>query len=236
MFASVRDLFVNYGQLEVLKGVCLDIEEGEIAVLLGANGSGKSTLLRTMSGLVHPISGSIWFQGQRIDKMASYKIVRLGIAHVPEGRKVYTDMTVEENLEMGAYSRKSRREVKRDIEAMYNRFPVLGQKRSIKAGKMSGGEQQMLAIARALMAKPKLILMDEPAQGLSPAIVSNVAEVITSINQSGVTVILVEHNLRLGLSLAHKVCVLESGKIAFEAKSTDLSGVEYAKKIYLGAS
>lgn len=234
MFFSARDLFVNYGKLEVLKGVSLDIPEGEISVLLGANGSGKSTLLHTISGLKRPVSGSVWFQDRRIDRMPAHKIVGLGIAHVPEGKKIFTEMTVLENLEMGAYLRRSKKEITTDIEAMFARFPVLGQKQRERSDKLSGGEQQMLVVARALMAKPKLLLMDEPAQGLSPALVSEVADIVTGINQDGITIILVEHNLRLGLSLAHKVYVLDSGQIAFEAKSTDLSGVEYAKKIYLG--
>ena len=234
MFFSVRDLFVNYGKLEVLNGVSLDIPEGEISVLLGANGSGKSTLLRTISGLTRPISGSIWFQDRRIDGMPAHKVVSLGIAHMPEGKKLFTEMTVLENLEMGAYLSRSKHQTTRDIEAMFERFPVLGQKQKERSDKLSGGEQQMLVVARALMAKPRLLLMDEPAQGLSPILVSEVADIVTGINRDGITIILVEHNLRLGLDLAHKVYVLENGKIAFEATSTDLSGIEYAKKIYLG--
>ena len=234
MFFSVRDLFVNYGELEVLKGVSLDIPEGEISVLLGANGSGKSTLLRTISGLHRPISGSIWYQAERIDGLMPHEIVKRGIAHMPEGRQPFISLTVRQNLEMGAYSRRGKKEIAKDIEAMFGRFPVLGQRRREASDKLSVGEQQMLAIARALMGKPRLLLMDEPAQGLSPLVVNEVADIVTEINRSGVTIILVEHNLRLGLSLAHKVYVLENGKIAFEAKATDLSGVEYAKKIYLG--
>lgn len=236
MFLSIQDTFVNYGTLEVLKGVSMEIEEGKISVLLGANGSGKSTLFKAITGLRRPISGSIWFQNQRIDRLLPPKILHTGIALVPEGKKLFTTMTVEENLQMGAYSRRNRREINKDIEAMYERFPVLGQKRNEKSFKMSGGEQQTLAIARALMTKPKLLLLDEPAQGLSPSLVSEVADILTGLNRSGVTLMLVEHNLRLGLSLADKVYVLENGQIAFEAESTDLSGVEYAKKIYLGAS
>lgn len=234
MFFSVRDLFVNYGKLEVLKGVSLDIPEGEISVLLGANGSGKSTLLKTISGLHRPIAGSIWYQAERIDGLMPHEIVKRGIAHMPEGRQLFYSLTVRQNLEMGAYSRRGKKEIAKDIEAIFDRFPVLGQRRREASDKLSVGEQQMLAIARALMNKPRLLLMDEPAQGLSPLVVNEVADIVTEINRSGVTIILVEHNLRLGLSLAHKVYVLESGKIAFEAKATDLSGVEYAKKIYLG--
>lgn len=234
MYLSVRDIWVRYGSLEVLKGVSLDIPRDEIGVLLGANGSGKSTLLKTVSGLVRPISGNVWFQDHRIDTLSAPRILRAGIAHVVEGKGLFSDMTVMENMELGAYSRRGKREITQDIEAMFERFPVLGKRQTEISGKLSGGEQQMLAIARALMTKPKLLLMDEPAQGLSPLVVNNIADIITEINRDGVTIILVEHNLRLGLSLAHKVYVLENGKIAFEAQSTDLSGVEYAKKIYLG--
>lgn len=234
MFLSLRDLFVNYGKLEVLKGVSMEIEEGKISLLLGANGSGKSTLLKTISGLNWPISGSIWFQERRIERMAPYDILRFGVAHILEGRRIFPQMTVLENLELGAYSRRSKREIARDIEAMYERFPILRQKRKEQSGNLSGGEQQTLVIALALMTKAKLLLMDEPSQGLSPLLVNEVADTITGLNRDGLSIILVEHNLRLGLSIADTVYVLENGKIAFEAKSTDLSGVEYAKKIYLG--
>lgn len=234
MLLSVRDLFVNYGKLEVLKGVSLDIPEGEISLLLGANGSGKSTLLKTISGLIHPVSGSIRFEGKRIERIAPHNIVKLGIAQIPEGRIVCAPMTVLDNLRIGAYVRKDKRQIAKDMEAIFERFPVLRQKQREKSGNMSGGEQQMLCTARALMSNPKLLLMDEPSQGLSPSIVSNVADIVTGINQSGITIIIVEHNLRLGLSIAHNVFVLENGKIAFQTKSTDLSQVEYAKRIYLG--
>ncbi len=234
MLLSVRDLFVNYGKLEVLKGISLDIPEGEISLLLGANGSGKSTLLKTISGLIHPVSGSIWFEGKRIERIAPHNIVKLGISQIPEGRVVCAPMTVLDNLRIGAYVRKDKRQIAKDMEAIFERFPVLRQKQREKSGNMSGGEQQMLCTARALMSNPKLLLMDEPSQGLSPSIVSNVADIVTGINQSGITIILVEHNLRLGLSIAHNVFVLENGKIAFQTKSTDLSQVDYAKRIYLG--
>jgi branched-chain amino acid transport system ATP-binding protein len=235
MLLNIQDLVVNFGELEVLKGVSLNIPEGEISLLLGANGSGKSTLLKTISGLNHSVSGSIWFQNKKISGTPTHEIVKLGLAHVLERRRIFTSMTVQENLEMGAYLRKNKREIAEDIQAMYDRFPVLGRKRNEKSLKMSGGEQQTLVIAQALMAKPKLLLMDEPSQGLSPSIVGEVANTIKGINQSGITVVLVEHNLRLGLNLAHRVFVLENGKIAFEAKATDMSQVEYAKKIYLGS-
>lgn len=234
MFLKIMDLYMNYGKTEVLKGASLEIDEGKISLLLGANGSGKSTLLKTISGLNRPFSGSIWFREERIDGIATHSIVKLGIAHVPEGRQVFAPLTVEQNLELGAYSRANGHEIERDIEAMYKRFPVLGRKKKQISGKLSGGEQQTLAIARALMAKPKLLLMDEPAQGLSPVVVNEIAEIIKSLRDGGITIIIVEHNIKLGLSLADKVFVLENGKIAFTAEVSDLSAVEYAKKIYLG--
>lgn len=234
MILAITDLFVSYGTLAVLKGVSIEIPEGEISVLLGANGSGKSTLLKTVSGFNRAVSGNIWFEDRRIDELTPMEILRAGVSHVIEGKGLFPQMTVMENMEMGAYSRKDKEKIAGDIEAMYERFPILGKKRKEICGNMSGGEQQMLAIARALMPDPKLLLMDEPSQGLSPIVVNEVADIITDINQKGVTIVLVEHNLRLGLSLAHNVNVLENGKIAFEAKATDLSGIEYAKKIYLG--
>jgi branched-chain amino acid transport system ATP-binding protein len=235
MLLSVRDLFVTYGKLEVLKGVSLEIEEGKISLLLGANGSGKSTLLKTVSGVVKPISGSIWLKGEAIEELPPGDRLRLGIAHILEGRRIFPRMSVLENLELGAHSRTDKREIERDIEAMYGRFPVLRRKWKEKSQNLSGGEQQMLVIALALMTRARLLLMDEPSQGLAPLMVNDVADTITGLNRGdGLTIVLVEHNLRLGLSIADKIYVLENGKIAFEANSTDMSGVEYAKKIYLG--
>jgi branched-chain amino acid transport system ATP-binding protein len=235
MYLSIRDLYVNYGKLEVLKGVSLEVEEGKITLLLGANGSGKSTMLKTISGLISPIGGSIWFKDKRVDTLATVERLREGLAHMPEGKRLFTEMSVKENLLIGAYSRKNRKEIEKDIETVYELFPILRKRENNRSDKLSGGEQQMLVFARALMIKPKLLLMDEPAQGLSPILVNQVANIVTQINRSGITILLVEHNLRLGLSIADKVFVLENGKIAFEATSTDLSQVEYAKKIYLGA-
>jgi len=234
MLLSVRDLYVNYGKLEVLKGVSLDVTEGEITLLLGANGSGKSTMLKTISGLHRPLSGSVWFRDKRIDKLPTVARLHAGIAHMPERKRLFTEMSVKENLLIGAYSRKDRKKVATDIEAMYEKFPVLRKRWRDRSNRMSGGEQQMLAIARALMIKPKLLMMDEPAQGLSPVLVNEVADIVNGIKNSGITILIVEHNLRLGLNLADKVFVLASGKIAYEAKTTDLSQVDYAKKVYLG--
>ena len=234
MILSIRDLYVNYGKLEVLKGVSLEVEEGKISLLLGANGSGKSTMLKTISGLISPIGGSIWFEDKRIDKLPTVERLRTGLAHMPEGKRLFTEMSVKENLLIGAYSRKDKKEIDKSIETMYELFPILRERQKERSDKMSGGEQQMLAFARALMIKPKLLLMDEPAQGLSPVLVSQVADTVTKIAKTGTTILIVEHNLRLGLSIADTVFVLENGKIAFQAKSTDLSQIEYAKKIYLG--
>jgi len=234
MFLKIEDIVFHYGKLEVLKGVSMDIPEGEINVLLGANGSGKSTLLKTISGVRKPVSGSIWFKDKKIDRLTPPDRLHAGIAHIAEGRGIFPNMTVIENMELGAYIRSDKKAIARDIEAMFTRFPVLAEKRGVMSGKLSGGQQQLLVIARALMNSVKLLLLDEPSQGLAPLVVNEVADIITEINKSGVTVILVEHNLRLGLSIANRVFVLESGKIAFESRSTDMSGVEYAKKIYLG--
>lgn len=234
MLLSIKDFYVNYGDLEVLKGVSLEIPEGEISLLLGANGSGKSTLLKTISGLNQPVSGEIWFKGKRIDKKPPHRIVKMGITQMYEGRVVFAPMTVDDNLKLGAYTRHDSRQVAKDMESLFQRFPVLKKKLKEKSGNMSGGEQQILCTARALLTNPKLLLMDEPSQGLSPSAVNEVAEVVTAIRDSGITIIIVEHNLRLGLSLAENVCVLENGKIAFVTKSTDLAQVDYAKKIYLG--
>lgn len=234
MSLSIRDLYVNYGKLEVLKGVSLEVEEGKITLLLGANGSGKSTMLKTISGLISPIKGSVWFEDKRIDKLPTVERLRAGLAHMPEGKRLFTEMSVKENLLIGAYSRKDKKEIDKGIEAVYNLFPILRERQKERSDKMSGGEQQMLAFARALMIKPKLLMMDEPAQGLSPVLVSQVADTVSQISRTGTTILIVEHNLRLGLSIADTVFVLENGKIAFKAKSTDLSQVEYAKKIYLG--
>jgi branched-chain amino acid transport system ATP-binding protein len=231
---SIKDLCVNYGELEVLKGVSLDIPEGEISLLLGANGSGKSTLMRTISGLIHPVSGSIWFEGKRIDKIAAHNVFKLGIVQISEGFSIFHPMSVMDNLKIGSDQRKDHRQVKKDREEIFKRFPVLKTKRKIWAGKMSGGEQQLLCVGRALLAKPKIILMDEPSKGLSPVAVDKVADSVNEISKMGITIILVEHNLRLGLSLAQNVFVLENGVIAFKTKASDLAQVEYAKKIYLG--
>ena len=236
MFVSVRDLFVNYGKVEVIKGVSLELAEGKIGLLLGANGAGKSTILKALSGLTPLTSGEIWFMGNKINGMATNEIVKLGIVHIPEGRMLFPYLTVLSNLKLGATTRKDKVGIKKSMDEVFEYFPILWERRNQKAGTLSAGEQEMVAIARALMSRPKLLLMDEPSQGLSPALVGKVAEVITRINRDGVTILLVEHNLRLGLSVSHNVYVLENGKIGFQTESTDLSGVQYAQRIYLGGT
>ncbi len=234
MSLDIRDVFVNYGKVEVLKGLSLQIEEGQISVLLGANGAGKSTLLNAISGLVRLRKGNIRFRENRIDEMSPDRIVAMGVIQIPQGRRLFGPMTVIENLKLGAYSRTNTKDVAHDMEDIFERFPRLRERRKLKSSLLSGGEQQMLAIARGLLAKPKLFLMDEPSEGLAPLIVGELASIIRRINQDGLTIVLVEHNLSLGLELAHRVHVVEDGRISFQAESSDLTGVEYAKKIYLG--
>jgi branched-chain amino acid transport system ATP-binding protein len=234
MILSIKDLYVNYDELEVLKGVSLEIPQGEISLLLGANGSGKSTLMNTISGLIHPVSGNIRFEGKRIDKMPAHDVFRLGIIQMSEGLSVFHQMSVMDNLKIGSDRRKDHKQIKMEREGVFSRFPFLKKKQKMDAGKLSGGEQQLLCLGRALLAKPKIVLMDEPSKGLSPVAVNRVAEVVTEIHKMGITIVLVEHNLRLGLSLAQNVFVLENGVIALQTKASDLTQVEYAKKIYLG--
>ena len=234
MFFEVRNLHVHYDKIEALKGISLDSLEGLITAILGANGAGKSTALKTISGLKRPTSGEIWFQGQRIDDKSPRHIVRLGISHVPEGKRLFGQMTVLENLLTGAYTRKDKKGVKRDLERVYESFPILKERQSQAAGSLSGGEQQMLAIGRALMCKPKLLLMDEPTLGLAPIMVQEIAKIIADINQEGVSIILVEQNARLALSLAHKGYVLETGSIVLQGDSQELACSGYVKRAYLG--
>jgi len=230
---TVRDLRVHYGKAEALKGISIEIDEGEIITLVGANGAGKTTTLKTISGLKKPTSGSIWFQGRRIDGLPPHQVARLGIAHIPEGRRVLAPMTVLENLEMGAYLRRDRREIAKQLENVYRHFPVLREKAKQRAGSLSGGEQQMLAIARALMGQPKLLLMDEPSLGLSPILVDEVANIIRDINQAGVSIILVEQNAQMALSLANRAYVLEVGEVILSGQARELINDERVKKAYL---
>jgi branched-chain amino acid transport system ATP-binding protein len=234
MLLEISDLTVHYGKAEALKGVSLDVGAGSIVALIGANGAGKTTILKTISGLKRPSSGAILFEGKRIDALPAHAIVRLGISHIPEGRMVFPRMTVFDNLRTGAYLRKDSREIAGDIETMCEHFPVLGQRRTQQAGRLSGGEQQMLAIGRALMARPRLLLMDEPSMGLSPLMVEEVGRIIGDINKSGISVMLVEQNARMALELAHKAYIIEVGAIVLEGEARNLADNDRVKTAYLG--
>ena len=234
MLLEAQNLKVHYGKAEALKSVSVRIDKGEVIALIGANGAGKSTALRTISGLKIPTSGNIWFQGKMISGMRPHEIVRLGISHVPEGRRVLAPLTVLENLEMGAYVQKNRSEIARSLNNIYEHFTILKERQDQIAGSLSGGEQQMLAVARALMSGPKLLLMDEPSLGLSPMLVEEVSNIIQEINRRGVSIILVEQNAQMALNLANRAYVLELGRIALEGDSKELVDNEDIKKLYLG--
>lgn len=232
---EVRDLFVHYGKAEALKGISIGVDQGKIVTLIGANGAGKTTTLRTISGLKIPSSGEVWFEGKQIVGMPLHEIVKLGIAQVPEGRRVFATMTVLENLQIGAYLRKDKREIRKDLENIYEYFPALRTRLGQPAGSLSGGEQQMLATTRALMTSPKLLLMDEPSMGLSPILVGEVGKIIKDINRDGISIILVEQNARMALNIAHYCYVLEVGRIATQGTGEALSSDENVKKAYLGS-
>jgi branched-chain amino acid transport system ATP-binding protein len=234
MLLEVRDLRVHYGRAEALKGISLAVDEGAIVALVGSNGAGKTTTLRTVSGLIVPTSGQILFRGKRIEGIPAHDIVKLGIAHIPEGRMVFAPMTVFDNLRIGAYLRRDKQQITRDLETVYQHFPVLAKRRGQQAGRLSGGEQQMLAIGRALMTKPALLLMDEPSMGLSPIMVEEVATIIADINRSGIGIMLVEQNARMALKLAHKAYILELGGIALEGKAHELADNDAVRRAYLG--
>lgn len=232
---EIRDLHVYYGHVHALKGINLTVEEGEILTLLGANGAGKSTTLRVISGLVRPRHGQVLFAGQPIEHLPAHEIVRLGIAQAPEGRKIFATLTVEENLNLGAYTR--RRDVTgvaQTKEMIFHLFPRLKERRHQLAGTLSGGEQQMLSIGRALMAKPRLLLLDEPSLGLAPLLVRDIFRTIREINAQGVTTLLVEQNARVALRIAHRGLVLETGRIALAGSSAQLLADERVRKAYLG--
>jgi branched-chain amino acid transport system ATP-binding protein len=232
---DVKDVRVYYGKVEALKGVSMKLEEGRVIALVGNNGAGKTTVLRTISGLKRATSGEIWFGGQRIDRASPQEIVGLGVAHVPEGRRVFPYMTVYENLKMGAYTRKGT-QLKKDLDRVYDYFPRLKERTRQQAGKLSGGEQQMLAIGRALMTGARLIMMDEPSMGLSPVMVSTIGKVIGDINQEeGVSIVLVEQNTRVALKVSQRAYILEKGRITLEGDSNDLINDERVKQAYLGA-
>ena len=234
MLLSVRDIRTFYDKLEAVKGVSLEVGEGEIVTLLGANGAGKTTVLKAISGIKGAASGQIWFCGQRIDKTETTHIVRMGVSHILEGQRVFRDMTVESNLSLGAYVRSDREGIKADLIEVYRHFPILEKRRRQKAGSLSGGEQQMLAIGRALMSKPKLLLMDEPSIGLSPIMVNEITVIIGAVNRLGISVLIVEQNTAIALRLADRGYVMETGKIVLGGTREELLKDERVKRAYLG--
>ena len=231
---TIKDLEVYYGVIQAIKGVSFEVNQGEVIALIGANGAGKTTILHTITGLISPKKGSVLFEGNELTKMPAHKIVSLGMAHVPEGRRVFADLSVYENLRMGAYTRKDKGEIEATLEKVYDRFPRLKERRNQMAGTLSGGEQQMLAMGRALMSKPKILLMDEPSMGLSPIMVNEIFSIIQEVSDSGTTVLLVEQNAKKALAIADRGYVLETGKIVLEGKASDLLNDDSVKKAYLG--
>ncbi len=231
---EIKDLEVYYGMIQAIKGISFEVNEGEVIALIGANGAGKTTILHTISGLIAPKKGSITFEGQEITKIPAHKIVENGLAQVPEGRRVFPSLTVLENLKLGAYTRKDKKEIEDTLKMIYERFPRLEERKNQPAGTLSGGEQQMLAMGRALMSKPRIILMDEPSMGLSPIFVNEIFDIIKKVSASGTTVLLVEQNAKKALSIADRGYVLETGKIVKEGKASDLLNDEAVKKAYLG--
>ena len=231
---EVRDLQVYYGMIHAIKGISFDVNQGEVIALIGANGAGKTTTLHTITGLLAPKSGSVLFEGKDITKVPAHKIVYMGMAHVPEGRRVFAELSVYENLKMGAYTRKDKKEIEESLANVYKRFPRLEERKNQMAGTLSGGEQQMLAMGRALMSKPKIILMDEPSMGLSPIFVNEIFDIIRAVSESGTTVLLVEQNAKKALSISDRAYVLETGTITMSGKAKDLLEDEAVKKAYLG--
>ena len=233
MLLKVNDLNVYYGAIHALKGVSFEVNEGEIVTLIGANGAGKSTILKTISGILRSKTGSIEFEGEDITKLPPHKLPSLGVAHVPEGRRIFQQLTVKENLEMGAYTRPAS-EIKPSIEDVFKRFPRLEERKNQVAGTLSGGEQQMLAMGRALMCRPKLMMLDEPSMGLSPLLVQQIFDIIKELNEQGTTILLVEQNAKMALSIADRAYVLETGKIVMQGDAKAMLSDESVKKAYLG--
>ncbi|MCI9199112.1 MAG: ABC transporter ATP-binding protein [Lachnospiraceae bacterium] len=231
---EIRDLEVYYGMIQAIKGISFDVNEGEVIALIGANGAGKTTTLHTITGLLPAKAGTITFEGQDITKVPGYKIVSKGMAHVPEGRRVFAQLSVLQNLRMGAYTRKDKNEIEETLKTVYKRFPRLEERQNQMAGTLSGGEQQMLAMGRALMSHPKIILMDEPSMGLSPIFVNEIFDIIKSVSAGGTTVLLVEQNAKKALSIADRAYVLETGRIVLEGNAKDLLNDNSIKKAYLG--
>lgn len=231
---EVKDLKVNYGMIQAIKGVSFHVEQGEVIALIGANGAGKTTILHTITGLLAPKEGSVIFEGTDITKIPAHKIVPMGMAHVPEGRRVFANLSVLQNLKMGAYTRKDKAEFQETLKMIYERFPRLEERQNQLAGTLSGGEQQMLAMGRALMSHPKIILMDEPSMGLSPIYVNEIFQIIQDVSKTGTTVLLVEQNAKKALSIADRAYVLETGNIVLEGRANTLLDNDDIKKAYLG--
>jgi len=231
---KVENINVFYGAIHALKGISVEVKEGEIVTLIGANGAGKSTILRTISGLLRAKTGNILFEDHSIASTPADEIVRKGISQVPEGRRIFANMTVEENLELGAYIRTDKAGIRKDIDKVFDRFSRLGERRSQIAGTLSGGEQQMLAIGRGLMSQPRLMLLDEPSMGLAPLLVKEIFSIIKEINATGTTILLVEQNAHMALSIAHRAYVLETGRITLSGTAKELSESEAVQKAYLG--
>ena len=231
---EIKDLEVYYGVIQAIKGISFEVNQGEVIALIGANGAGKTTTLHTITGLISPKKGSVVFEGKDITKVPAHRIVSMGMAHVPEGRRVFAELSVYENLKMGAYTRSDKNEIEESLANVYKRFPRLEERKNQMAGTLSGGEQQMLAMGRALMSRPKIILMDEPSMGLSPILVNEIFDIIRSVSESGTTVLLVEQNAKKALSIADRAYVLETGRITMEGNAKDLLEDDSIKKAYLG--
>ncbi len=232
---ELKSIESYYGNIQALKGITLEVPEGGIVAILGANGAGKSTTLKTISGLIQPRRGEILFQGQSIDRREPHQIVRMGICQVPEGREIFMGLTVQENLKMGAFTRNDAKAIQNDLERIYRSFPILKERAKQQAGTLSGGEQQMLAIARGLMSDPKLMLLDEPSLGLAPLMVEEIFRIITEINQEGVTILLVEQNANIALQTAQYGYVMETGAVALHDSAENLIQNDYVRRVYLGA-
>ena len=231
---KIENLHIKYGAIHAVKGLDIEVNEGEIVTLIGANGAGKTSILKALSGLVKPSEGTITYDGKVLNKKSAQDIMKAGISHVPEGRRIFADMTVLENLELGAYQRKDKEGIKKDLEAIYERFPILKDRSKQAAGTLSGGEQQMLAMGRALMANPKILLLDEPSMGLAPILVKEIFSIIKDINAKGTTILLVEQNARMALSVATRAYVMETGKIVMSGTGQELADSEEIQKAYLG--
>ena len=231
---EVEDLRVAYGKIEAVKGISFSVEAGQVVTLIGTNGAGKTTTLRTLSGLLKPLSGKIFFDGQPLNGIPAHKIVSMGLAHSPEGRRIFPRLTIAENLQLGAFLRKDTADVAKDMQKAYDLFPILGERRNQASGTLSGGEQQMLAMGRALMSRPKLLMLDEPSMGLSPIMMQKIMETITELKSQGTTILLVEQNAQAALSLADRGHVMEIGRIVLSGSGQELLHDESVRKAYLG--